>query len=416
MKKECIFSIFSCAIAVALCFISCAKENELDEWLSASRNKAIVPLEINLDGNGASKTINIDADCEWNFSNVPVWLTLSATNGNGYGTIELTPTVNPSSVEVRNATMTFNAGDRSKTITLIQGTALENLLVSVPSLSFDNTASSSSFAITSNGTWKITGEKDWFAIDKTEGNGDSNVKVNVQENTSEDERQAELTIQGSSKTQTVTIVQKGRDVTLSLSISSITASAVESTYTIVAEGTAKWTASTSDTWITIDKSAFEGSATSVKTTIIVTCKDNNSSASRTGEVVITWRNGTKTLKCAINQKAGDKPEVGDVSITDIAKNSFKASSSYSSDFPVTEYGFCYSKTNKNPTIEDSKVELSGTDKSGDYSASITGLKSGATYYVRAYAKNGVGYSYGTFTTVTTLGDRPENNDNPDPNL
>lgn len=403
-------------LAVVMCFVSCAKENELEEGVSASKNKATVPSEILLDGNGASKMINIDADCEWSFTNVPSWITLSATNSNGSASVEITPSVNPSSTDERKGTISFNAGDRSKTITLTQGVANESLELPVQTLSFDNVSSSSSFAIKSNGSWKITGEKDWLSLDKTEGTGDANVKVTVMENTSEEERQAELTIQGSQKTQTMTVVQKGRVVTLALSTNSITFASTESTVSIIAEGTAKWTASTSDTWIILDKSVFEGSASSVKTTIMVTCKDNNSATARTGEVVLTYSNGTKSLRCTVKQDAGKKAEVGTVTFSDITKNSVKATASYTSDFPVTIYGFYYSNTNSIPGENDMKVELNGSDKSGSYSATITGLKSGSKYYVRAYVYNGVGYSYSDVTTISTSGDKPENSDNPNPNL
>lgn len=417
MKNDNIF-IKACYgfLAVVMCFVSCAKENELEEGVSASKNKATVPSEILLDGNGASKMINIDADCEWSFTNVPSWITLSATNSNGSASVEITPSVNPSSTEQRKGTVSFNAGDRSKTITLTQGVANESLELPVQTLSFDNVSSSSSFAIKSNGSWKITGEKDWLSLDKTEGTGDANVKVTVMENTSEEERQAELTIQGSQKTQTMTVVQKGRVVTLALSTNSITFASTESTVSIIAEGTAKWTASTSDTWIILDKSVFEGSASSVKTTIMVTCKDNNSATARTGEVVLTYSNGTKSLRCTVKQDAGKKAEVGTVTFSDITKNSVKATASYTSDFPVTIYGFYYSNTNSIPGENDMKVELNGSDKSGSYSATITGLKSGSKYYVRAYVYNGVGYSYSDVTTISTSGDKPENSDNPNPNL
>lgn len=417
MKNDNIF-IKACYgfLAVVMCFVSCAKENELEEGVSASKNKATVPSEILLDGNGASKMINIDADCEWSFTNVPSWITLSATNSNGSASVEITPSVNPSSTDERKGTISFNAGDRSKTITLTQGVANESLELPVQTLSFDNVSSSSSFAIKSNGSWKITGEKDWLSLDKTEGTGDANVKVTVMENTSEEERQAELTIQGSQKTQTMTVVQKGRVVTLALSTNSITFASTESTVSIIAEGTAKWTASTSDTWIILDKSVFEGSASSVKTTIMVTCKDNNSAIARTGEVVLTYSNGTKSLRCTVKQDAGKKAEVGTVTFSDITKNSVKATASYTSDFPVTIYGFYYSNTNSIPGENDMKVELNGSDKSGSYSATITGLKSGSKYYVRAYVYNGVGYSYSDVTTISTSGDKPENSDNPNPNL
>ena len=335
-------------LAVVMCFVSCAKENELEDGITASKNKAAVPSEILLDGNGASKTINIDADCEWSFTNVPSWITLSDTNGDGSYVVTITPSVNPSSTEQRKGTVSFNAGDRSKTIALTQGVANESLELPVQTLSFDNTSSSSSFAIKSNGSWKITGEKDWLSLDKTEGTGDGNVKVTVLENTSEEERRAELIIQGSQTKQPMTVVQKGRVVTLALSTNSITFAATESTVSIIAEGTAKWTASTSDTWITLDKSVFEGSATSVKTTIMVTCKDNNSAIARTGEVVLTYSNGTKTLRCTVKQDAGKKAEVGAVTFSETTKNSVKATASYTSDFPVTIYGFYYSNTNSIP--------------------------------------------------------------------
>ena len=403
-------------LAVVMCFVSCAKENELEEGVSASKNKATVPSELFLDGNGASKTINIDADCEWSFTNVPSWITLSDTNGDGSYVVTITPSVNPSSTEQRKGTVSFNAGDRSKTIALTQGVANESLELPVQTLSFDNTSSSSSFAIKSNGSWKITGEKDWLSLDKTEGTGDGNVKVTVLENTSEEERRAELTIQGSQTKQPMTVVQKGRVVTLALSTNSITFAATESTVSIIAEGTAKWTASTSDTWIILDKSVFEGSASSVKTTIMVTCKDNNSAIARTGEVVLTYSNGTKTLRCTVKQDAGKKAEVGAVTFSETTKNSVKATASYTSDFPVTIYGFYYSNTNSIPGENDMKVELNGSDKSGSYSATITGLKSGSKYYVRAYVYNGVGYSYSDVTAISTSGDKPENSDNPNPNL
>ena len=66
------------------------------------------------------------------------------------------------------------------------------------------------------------------------------------------------------------------------------------------------------------------------------------------------------------------------------------------DTLVTEYGFCYSSTSDEPTINDSKIVATWTDDNYDYnfSATANGFKVGTSYYVRAYAINskGVGYS------------------------
>jgi len=64
---------------------------------------------------------------------------------------------------------------------------------------------------------------------------------------------------------------------------------------------------------------------------------------------------------------------------------------------ITARGVCWS-TNQNPTIADSKT-TNGTG-SGSFTSSITGLTTGATYYIRAYATNSIGTSYGNQLSLT----------------
>ena len=68
---------------------------------------------------------------------------------------------------------------------------------------------------------------------------------------------------------------------------------------------------------------------------------------------------------------------------------------------VTDYGVCWSSSNASPTTTDSKVSKGATSSTGPFIASITGLTAGATYYVRAYATNSAGTSYGSVVTFTT---------------
>jgi hypothetical protein len=70
---------------------------------------------------------------------------------------------------------------------------------------------------------------------------------------------------------------------------------------------------------------------------------------------------------------------------------------------VTARGVCWSIT-ANPTIADNKT-TDGTG-AGLFSSSLTGLTSGVTYHIRAYATSDVGTSYGTDMTFTTLGTAP----------
>jgi hypothetical protein len=66
---------------------------------------------------------------------------------------------------------------------------------------------------------------------------------------------------------------------------------------------------------------------------------------------------------------------------------------------VTSRGVCWS-TGSNPTTASSTISNgSGT---GTVSASLSSLASGVTYYVRAYAINGAGTSYGALSSFRTL--------------
>lgn len=63
---------------------------------------------------------------------------------------------------------------------------------------------------------------------------------------------------------------------------------------------------------------------------------------------------------------------------------------------VLKKGFCYSANVQNPTIKDNVV-----DADDNFSATITGLMGGTTYYVRAYVYGDSRYVYSETFTVTT---------------
>jgi|GEM_PF-6171008 len=78
-------------------------------------------------------------------------------------------------------------------------------------------------------------------------------------------------------------------------------------------------------------------------------------------------------------------------------------------FPYpTAYGICWS-TSADPTVEDNKTNSGPTSTTGAFTGSITSLTPGTTYYVRAYATNDEGTSYGeeqVFTASSNLLDNP----------
>ncbi len=71
---------------------------------------------------------------------------------------------------------------------------------------------------------------------------------------------------------------------------------------------------------------------------------------------------------------------------------------------VTSRGIAYSSSTSSPTISNSTVvNGSGT---GSYTCSMSSLEPNTTYYVRAFATNSEGTSYGTALNFTTIPDQP----------
>lgn len=105
------------------------------------------------------------------------------------------------------------------------------------------------------------------------------------------------------------------------------------------------------------------------------------------------------------------PTVSTGEVTDITTTSAKGSGNVTDNggSAVTECGLCWS-TNHTPTVNDSHVI--SIISSGVFTLTMTNLSANTTYYVRAYATNDVGTTYGeevefetlsqTLPTVTTL--------------
>lgn len=90
------------------------------------------------------------------------------------------------------------------------------------------------------------------------------------------------------------------------------------------------------------------------------------------------------------------------SISSITQTTASSGGNISSDggVPIISRGVCWSSSTASPTIANSRtIDGSGV---GSYTSLLSGLTLGTTYYLRAYATNSVGTSYGTAISFTTL--------------
>ena len=114
---------------------------------------------------------------------------------------------------------------------------------------------------------------------------------------------------------------------------------------------------------------------------------------------------SQTFTLLFSETQHQLPMVTTNTITSITTNSATCGGDVTSNgaSSVIARGVCWS-TSQNPTVSESyTIDGSGT---GSFTSNITGLTTGTTYYVRAYATNSAGTSYGeqrSFTAVVDAG-------------
>ena len=103
----------------------------------------------------------------------------------------------------------------------------------------------------------------------------------------------------------------------------------------------------------------------------------------------------------VSGPSGQMPQVTTMAVTEFTSSSATCGGIVMSDggSAVTERGVCWS-TDHNPTVGVGHV--SAGSGLGAFTVSVTGLAEGTTYYVRAYAINSTGTSYGDELNFTTL--------------
>lgn len=414
--KNNIYGVFALGIVMAsLSLSSCAGDEELSSSLDASKDKIVSPADITFGGNSNNATFSIQASGLWSISGIPDWFILDKTQGTGDASIKLTTidSENPSAVNKRTATLVLNTDTRQREITVEQAGAAETLSVSTTDISFPRTETKleQSFVVTNNSTWEILETQDWYTVEPMSGGGniDEPTTVTVKVNKKVDDWDSEHTMtirSAKGLTKTITIFQQGIETTLAIGQNKIEVDALEGVSTLVLTGDASWIATVDVAWLKLNKLSGKGGEN-----LQLEYITNETAGPREANITITT--STQTLTCQVVQAVAAVPTCAKPTAVKVEKYGFTVSSSYSSVIPVTEYGIVYSQ-GENPQITDNKIIC--TDGTNPFTLQASGLLSGKTFHVRAYARNGAGIGYSEDLVVETGGVKPGENDNPTPNL
>lgn len=396
-----------------LALSSCVEEKEesaapRSEWLDVASQVAFL-------ANDTEKTLNVAADCHWTVSVSNGWqgLTVSPLEGDNSQPLTISTPANATRSD-RQATLTVTSkGGITRSVRLSQTMGEVQLTVHGDSLVFLSTGGIQEFTIESNTTWTITGKPDWMkTLSPEQGEGTSRVQVEVSEIQTDQDQTATLVVsaENGARTGSIVVVQKGKVIELTVNPQSLTALATETAkaYTVLCN--ADWTAAAADDWLTLSPV----SGTQANRELTVSFGQNLELQPRS--TTITLSAGTRrSVTVGFTQQAATLPAVTSLQLASADRREATFIVAYESQFPVTEYGLCYSQTNSQPTQSDAVVSAQGGKLSEATTLTLTGLESGSTYHVRAYVRSVVGLVYSDAVTINTAGSVPGEDDNPMPN-
>lgn len=363
--------------------------------------------------------VTVTSNAKWVITGGAEGFSCDTLAGKGNATIHFS--VEENLVEApREAVFTITSDDPAQTrpavatVTINQAARTIEISVVPTEQSVEEDGGVIPVSVTCTDKWEVTGEKDGFSCDVQGGEGDGKVNITVTSNPYETPRSATFTFRTvettATKTATFTVTQAGKQVRINVPTAYITAEAMGSDYQVTVNCNAAWVVQTEATWIKLQTVKGENNGV-----VTFTCNPNTKTESRTAEIFIkAGSQGQYQQKVTVEQRPGAAPTVLQTAVNNVTKYEATVSFSYQSNTSVvTEYGVCYA-THETPTTNDSKVSRTGSDTGNDVTFTLTNLESGTTYYVRPYARNATGITYGEQKSFTTKGSVPGEDDNVDP--
>lgn len=174
------------------------------------------------------------------------------------------------------------------------------LSLSPSSISASADKSTQTLNIVSNTNWAITEVPSWIEVSPSSGKNDATVQVTFRENSNTEERSAFLlvsTLDGSIE-KTVIVKQSGKEVKLSVDITSINLSSeANSSQAINITSNSSWTISGIPDWLQVSSLSGNGNSS-----IVITTRSANESANiRTANIVVSAEGESQTI--AVQQEA-----------------------------------------------------------------------------------------------------------------
>ena len=265
------------------------KIEQVGIYLDVSTNK------VSFDADACSRDITVNSNREWKVLSKPSWIKASEESVKGNGTLTLSVgDYNNTSSRKDVVTIGIEGLSIKQDIEVTQsGRTIENL---VGTLQFAASENSQKFTVTTDGSWTASSSESWLTLAPASGKGTAEVTATAAENTTDEVREAAITVKVGETEQTILVSQKAHYLTLTpTQLDALPSTGGSHELTIGTDDS--WKATTKASWITLDPKSGTGDIV-----VTATVADNPSINSRRETVNITPSYAT-AVKAVILQDA-----------------------------------------------------------------------------------------------------------------
>ena len=273
---------------------------------------------------GGSQTINVVSNGPWTATTQNNWCTLSQTAGTGNTVV--TVTTQHYEGNAKTNTITFSTADYSSVVNVVQFGVVPFLYFSDDTIDFNKEGGAEILKLNSNIDWNIemvdsipaqpistdvssisagvmpdtyeinittdykwsaTTTSDWITLSQTEGYQSATLIATVSKNEENDERNGIIVIETLTDKVNVNVTQDYS--TISITPSQLIFESSGSSKTIIVDTYLKWTATTNDSWITIEQTTGDG-----QSSVPITVRSNKTDDIKIGSIQFYSENGYET--------------------------------------------------------------------------------------------------------------------------
>jgi len=244
---------------------------------------------------------------DWTATSNDSWITITDPAG-GNGTMDASVDfdfdANPTTNE-RTGTITVEGGGLTRTVTVIQDGMSLDLTVSPEVILLVNPSSATRLVkVTTSANWLAVSNDSWIQIITPTGgmgSGNEDLDLNIEENTSIDDRigTVTVTLEGTTISRTITVDQAGAAAVLTVSDDDLNVNALSGFEMVGIMSNKDWTATSSDSWISITPDAGSGDGT-----MRIDYTENTDLNGRNGTVTLSAQ-GCPDVTISVTQEGAD---------------------------------------------------------------------------------------------------------------